>query len=58
MQVLEQLDRPERVVFFDIEPNPAASTRHPRPRGGGRAARRTRPDRVAAADPERGLYRP
>jgi nicotinate-nucleotide adenylyltransferase len=24
--VLEQLDRPERVLFFEIEPNPAAST--------------------------------
>jgi len=23
--VLEQLDQPERVVFFDLEPNPAAS---------------------------------
>jgi nicotinate-nucleotide adenylyltransferase len=56
--VLEQLDRPERVLFFEIEPNPAAST----------AVRA----RIAAGEPldglvlpavarlveKRGLYRP
>ena len=49
--VLEQLDQPERVVFFDIEPNPAASRDVRAARGGGSAARRARPGRGRRADP-------
>ncbi len=48
--VLEQLARPERVLFFEIEPNPAASTERARPRRRGRAARRFRPRCRRASD--------
>jgi nicotinate-nucleotide adenylyltransferase len=56
--VLAQLDRPERVLFFEIEPNPASSTAA-RARV---AAREPLDDLVPAAVErlieERGLYRP
>jgi nicotinate-nucleotide adenylyltransferase len=54
--VLEDLDQPERVVFFDIEPNPAASreiralTEAGAPLGG------LVPDAVEKLIQERGLY--
>jgi nicotinate-nucleotide adenylyltransferase len=54
--VLEELDQPERVVFFDIEPNPAASreiralTEAGAPLGG------LVPDAVEKLIQERGLY--
>ena len=47
--VLGQLDRPERVLFFEIEPNPAASTRRPGPHRRRRAARRAGSARRGAA---------
>jgi nicotinate-nucleotide adenylyltransferase len=49
--ILEQLSRPDRVVFLDIEPNPAASTVI---RAG--AARGDLPPAVAQLIEERGLY--
>jgi nicotinate-nucleotide adenylyltransferase len=49
--VLAQLARPERVVFLDIEPNPAASTDI---RAG--ASRDDVPSAVAKLIEERGLY--
>jgi nicotinate-nucleotide adenylyltransferase len=57
-RVLAELDRPERVLFFEIEPNPAASTDVR-----ARAARAATldglvPPRVAGLIEERGLYRP
>ena len=47
--VLARLARPERVVFFDIEPNPAASS-DSRELARGAAARRARPAGRRAAD--------
>jgi nicotinate-nucleotide adenylyltransferase len=56
--VLEQLERPERVLFFEIEPNPAAS-RDVRGRiAAGEALDGLVPDAVARLVSERGLYRP
>jgi nicotinate-nucleotide adenylyltransferase len=56
--VLEQLDRPERVLFFELEPNPAAS-RDIRARiAAGERLDRLLPDAVARLAAERGLYRP
>jgi nicotinate-nucleotide adenylyltransferase len=56
--VLEQLDRPERVVFFEIEPNPAAS-RDVRARvAAGAPLDGLVPDGVARLIAERGLYCP
>ena len=51
--VLAHLARPERVVFLDIEPNPAASTEI---RAG--SSRDDVPPAVARLIEERGLYRP
>jgi nicotinate-nucleotide adenylyltransferase len=56
--VLEQLERPERVVFFEIEPNPAAS-RDIRARvAAGEPLDGLVPPAVAQLIAERGLYRP
>src|SRR5207244_1451090 len=56
--VLEQLERPERVLFFEIEPNPAAS-RDVRGRiAAGEPLDGLVPDAVARLVSERGLYRP
>jgi nicotinate-nucleotide adenylyltransferase len=56
--VLEQLDRPERVRFFEIEPNPAAS-RDVRARiAAGQSLNGLVPAAVARLIEERGLYRP
>jgi nicotinate-nucleotide adenylyltransferase len=56
--VLEQLDRPERVLFFEIEPNPAAS-RDVRDRvAKGEPLAGLVPLAVARLVAERGLYRP
>lgn len=50
--VLARLSRPERVVFLDLEPNPAASTEIRAGVSGDV------PPAVAALIAERGLYRP
>ena len=56
--VLEQLDRPERVLFFEIEPNPAAS-RDIRARvAAGEPLEGLVPPAVAQLIAERGLYCP
>jgi nicotinate-nucleotide adenylyltransferase len=56
--VLAQLDRPERVLFFEIEPNPAAS-RDVRDRvAKGVPLDGLVPPAVARLVAERGLYRP
>jgi nicotinate-nucleotide adenylyltransferase len=55
--VLEQLDQPERVLFFEIEPNPAASTDVRARLAGGEAPDRLVPAAVARLIRERGLYR-
>jgi nicotinate-nucleotide adenylyltransferase len=56
--VLEQLDRPERVVFFEIDPNPAAS-RDVRARvAAGEPLAGLIPAAVARLIEERALYRP
>jgi nicotinate-nucleotide adenylyltransferase len=56
--VLEQLDHPERVLFLEIEPNPAAS-RDVRGRiAMGQPLDGLVPDAVARLAEERGLYRP
>ena len=56
--VLAQLDRPERVLFFEIEPNPAAS-RDVRARvAAGEPLDGLVPAAVARIVEERGLYRP
>lgn len=56
--VLDQLERPERVLFFEIEPNPAAS-RDVRGRiAAGEPLDGLVPDAVARLVSERGLYRP
>jgi nicotinate-nucleotide adenylyltransferase len=56
--VLEQLDRPERVLFFEIEPNPAASTDVRARAAAGMALDGLVPAAVARLIEERGLYRP
>jgi nicotinate-nucleotide adenylyltransferase len=57
-EVLEQLVRPERVLFFEIEPNPAASTDVRARFAAGEALDGLVPQAVAALIEERGLYRP
>ena len=55
--VLEQIDRPERVLFFEIEPNPAASTDVRARIAAGEALDGQVPPAVAQLVAERGLYR-
>ena len=57
-EVLEQLDRPERVLFFEIEPNPAASTDVRARVAAGEPLDDLVPPAVARLIEERGLYRP
>jgi nicotinate-nucleotide adenylyltransferase len=56
--VLEQLDRPERVLFFEIEPNPAASTDVRARVAAGDPLDGLVPAGVARLIVERGLYHP
>ncbi|HEY3462872.1 MAG TPA: nicotinate-nicotinamide nucleotide adenylyltransferase [Gaiellaceae bacterium] len=56
--VLEELDRPERVLFFEIEPNPAASTDARARVAAGEPLDGLVPAAVAQLVAERGLYRP
>ena len=56
--VLERLDRPERVTFFEIEPNPAASTDVRARVAAGEPFDGLVPPAVARLIGERGLYRP
>jgi nicotinate-nucleotide adenylyltransferase len=56
--VLAQLDRPERVLFFEIEPNPAASTDVRARIAAGEPLDGLVPPAVATLIAERGLYRP
>jgi nicotinate-nucleotide adenylyltransferase len=56
--VLEQLERPERVLFFEIKPNPAASTDVRGRIAAGEPLDGLVPDAVAQLVSERGLYRP
>jgi nicotinate-nucleotide adenylyltransferase len=56
--VLEQLDRPERVIFFEIQPNPAASTAVRARVAAGESLDGLVPPAVARLVEERGLYRP
>jgi len=55
--VLAQLDRPERVLFFEIEPNPAASTDVRALAAAGEPLDELVPAAVADLVAERGLYR-
>jgi nicotinate-nucleotide adenylyltransferase len=55
--VVEQLDRPERVLFFEIEPNPAASTDVRARIAAGEPLEGLVPASVAQLVTERGLYR-
>ena len=54
--VLEELDQPERVVFFDIEPNPAASRDIRGLAAAGAPLAGLVPDAVGKLIQERGLY--
>ena len=54
--VLEQLDQPERVLFFDIEPNPAASRDVRALAADGKSLAGLVPDAVAERIRERDLY--
>jgi len=56
--VLAQLDDPERVLFFELEPNPAASTDVRARIAAGEALDGVVPRAVAELVSERGLYRP
>ena len=56
--VLAQLGRPERVLFFAIEPNPAASTDVRARAAAGEPLDGLVPAAVARLIEERGLYRP
>ena len=56
--VLAQLDRPERVLFFEIEPNPAASTDVRARIAAGESLDGLVPAAVVELVVERGLYRP
>ncbi|HEX4324325.1 MAG TPA: nicotinate-nicotinamide nucleotide adenylyltransferase [Gaiellaceae bacterium] len=56
--VLEQLELPERVIFFEIEPNPAASTDVRARAAAGEPLDGLVPSAVARLVGERGLYRP
>jgi nicotinate-nucleotide adenylyltransferase len=55
--VLEELDQPERVVFFDIEPNPAASREIRALAEAGAPLGGLVPDAVEKLIQKRGLYR-
>jgi nicotinic acid mononucleotide adenylyltransferase len=55
--VLQELERPERVVFFDLEPNPAASRDVRALAEAGKPVDGLVPARVAALIEEHGLYR-
>jgi nicotinate-nucleotide adenylyltransferase len=57
-RVLEELARPERVVFFEIEPNPAASTNVRARADAGEPLDGLVPAAVAQLIEARGLYRP
>ena len=56
--VLEQLDRPDRVLFFEIAPNPSASTDVRARAAAGESLDGLVPAAVARLAAERGLYRP
>jgi nicotinate-nucleotide adenylyltransferase len=56
-EVLAQLDRPERVLFFEIEPNPAASTDVRARVAAGDPLDGLVPAAVSRLIEERGLYR-
>jgi nicotinate-nucleotide adenylyltransferase len=56
--VLGRLDRPERVLFFQLEPNPAASTDVRARIAAGKPLDGLVPAAVARLISERGLYRP
>lgn len=56
--VLDRLARPERVLFFEIEPNPAASTDVRARAATGKSLDGLVPPAVARLVEERGLYRP
>jgi nicotinate-nucleotide adenylyltransferase len=56
--VLAQLDRPDRVLFFEIEPNPGASTAVRARIAAGEPLDGLVPRAVAQLIEERGLYRP
>ncbi len=56
--VLDRLARPERVLFFEIEPNPAASTDVRARAAAGEPVDALVPAAVARLIEERGLYRP
>ena len=56
-EVLERLARPERVLFFEIDPNPAASTDVRARIAAGETLDGLVPRAVAALIEERGLYR-
>ena len=55
-EVLEDLDQPERVAFFDLEPNPAASRDIRALAAAGAPLGSLVPDAVAERIRERGLY--
>jgi nicotinate-nucleotide adenylyltransferase len=57
-EVLAQLARPERVLFFEIEPNPAASTAVRARVAAGEPLDGRVPPAVARLIEERGLYLP
>ncbi len=54
--VLQALDHPERVTFFDLEPNPAAARDVRALAGAGEPLDELVPPAVAALIAERGLY--
>lgn len=56
--VLEELDRPERVLYFEIEPNAAASRDIRARAAAGEPLDGLVPPAVARLIEERGLYRP
>jgi nicotinate-nucleotide adenylyltransferase len=56
--VLEQLERPERVLFFELEPNAAASTDVRARAAAGEPLDALVPAAVARLVAARGLYRP
>ncbi len=56
--VLGRLDRPERVLFFEIEPNPVASTDVRARAAAGEPLEGLVPAAVARLVAERALYRP
>jgi len=55
--VLRELERPDRVLFFELEPNPAASTDIRALAAAGRPLDGVVPPAVAAVIETRGLYR-